>query len=260
MQVWRHLLKGVENFTDKKLQELVEFGKTEGSFDMMGSEVVKEVASRFKILLPVPEIFSKVKVSIQGWGTPATFEIDGSHLSDLTMAARKVGANFTIKEVFGWPGHATLKLIAALVNEHQLKGEEGLLKLDLSSSNIHHIYFPKVVLSLLKASQEWKIDRLVVDLVLRQSTNAPMWRTLAQAAATGHIGTLHVRGTGVDLSGEYKAGQKEDVKAVWEITEKTVVENPYGTVEIGEIGGGRAKEELKITFEEAYQTVLYKIC
>ena len=58
-----------------------------------------------------------------------------------------------------------------------------------------------------------------------------------------------------------KQASKEDVKAVWEITEKMEVvvidgDNP-GTVI--QIGGGRGKES-KMTWEEAYQTVLYNMC
>ena len=86
-----------------------------------------------------------------------------------------------------------------------------------------------------------------------------MWRALAQAVATGHIGTIKYQ-LGEGNAGEDKQGHVEDVKAVWEITEKMEVvvdeDNP-GTVI--QIGGGRG-EEPKITWEEAYQTVLHNIC
>ena len=257
MQVWRHLLKGVENFTDKKLQELVEFGKTEGSFDMMGSEVVKEVASRFKILLPVPEIFSKVKVSIQGWGAPATFEMNGNHLRELMRVAREVGSKFNIKEVFGRPYHHSLKLITMLVDEQQWRGEEGPLKLELPfvKLNLYDLYDfskPDPVLSLLKASQVWKIRVLSIPALMWTCT---MWSALAQSAATGHIDTIKVFVNNCQFK---LTVQKEDVKAVWKITKKIeVFGNPAGSVI--QIGGGQGKES-KMTFEEAYHTALYKIC
>ena len=98
MQVWRHLLKETERFTHGRLMELTgvvkEFGRTVISSEMMLAEVAKEVGSRFKIFLAVDEHgnnyidcskkgedthwknFSKVSVSIQGWGALVTFEVE----------------------------------------------------------------------------------------------------------------------------------------------------------------------------------------
>ena len=86
-----------------------------------------------------------------------------------------------------------------------------------------------------------------------------MWRALARAAATGHIGTIKYQ-VCKGIAGEDKQIQKEDVKAVWEITEKMEVvvftdEDTPGM--LIQVGGGR---EPKITWEEAYQTVLHNIC
>ena len=71
-----------------------EFGRTVISSEMMLAEVAKEVGSRFKIFLAVDEHgnnyidcskkgedthwknFSKVSVSIQGWGALVTFEVE----------------------------------------------------------------------------------------------------------------------------------------------------------------------------------------
>ena len=105
------LLQGIENFTYERLKELAEFGKSESNFEMMAAEVLKEVATRFKISLSVDakdnnhfyctkkgakiQLRSSVKVvvSIQGWGAPATFEMCGEHhLEELNEAAQMVGA------------------------------------------------------------------------------------------------------------------------------------------------------------------------
>ena len=290
MLVWRHLLRGIESFTLSRLKELAEFGRTESGSEMIRAEVVKEVASRFKIFLAVDELgnnyiecskkgskthsrnFSKVAVSIQGLGAPVTFEMGGEdHLKELNKVAQTVRAKFTIKEVKALPvpffnstsAIENFKLIAALVDEQQ--GEEGLHKLELSNVMLYpysHSHQQNPSLSLLKASKEWKIQTLAIGLALQKGFSYPhaqIWRALARGAATGHIGTIKFR---VDKgNGEVKQGHKEDVKAVWEITEKmevVVINEDYpGTVI--QIGGGRG-EDPKITWEEAYQTVLYNIC
>ena len=296
MQVWRHLLKETERFTHGRLMELTgvvkEFGRTVISSEMMLAEVVKEVASRFKIFLAVDEHgnnyidcskkgedthwknFSKVSVSIQGWGAPVTFEMGGEyHLEELKQVARTIGAKFAIKEVkaFLIPSQRQLandgfKLIAMLVDEQQWRGEEGLRKLEISDVKLcpmmKHLPKQDPLLSLLKASQEWKIETLAIGVahgpMLKGGFSylgVEMWRALARAAATGHIGTIKYR-----VYKGSKQGHKEDVKAVWEITKKmevTVDEDNPGT--LIQIGGGWG-EEPKMTWEEAYQTVLHNIC
>ena len=288
IRVWRHLLKEVESFTSGtpqigqigppptgRLKELVELGRALGSLEMRVAEVVKEVASRFKISLAVDEDgnnyivcgkkgeethlknFSKVAVSVQGWGAPLTFEIGGEdQLNELHKVARAVGAKFSIKEVKAFPFSSshTTDLLAMLLDEQQWRGEEGLCKLELSYVKLDHSYLPKrdPSLALLKASEEWKIENLAIGL------ERPLpWRALAQGAATGHIGTLKFS---VDTRSA-KQASKEDVKAVWEITEKMEVvvidgDNPGAVIQVG---GGRGKES-KMTWEKAYQTVLYNMC
>ena len=133
-EVWRSLLRGIESFTDAKLQELVEFDRlrVDGCDQEMMNEVAKEVANRF-IVCPVAfgglyllcgkegeennwKSSFKVKVSIQGWGDPAVFEIGGDvvekgrskgHLEELCRVADTVGAEFFIKEVKTY-GHSRL--------------------------------------------------------------------------------------------------------------------------------------------------------
>ena len=86
--------------------------------------------------------------------------------------------------------------------------------------------------------------------------NTGAGHTASGLDTSGNIGTLKYQ----LRAGENKQGHKEDVKLVWEITEKMEVvvdENNPGTMI--EIGGGRGKES-KMTWEEAYQTVLHNIC
>ena len=56
--------------------------------------------------------------------------------------------------------------------------------------------------------------------------------------------------------GQRREAKKTDVKTVWEISEEVVVDYCY---ELTHIGGGRDKDP-KITWEEAYLTLLKKIC
>ena len=125
-EVWRSLLRGIESFTDARLQELVEFAnlRVDGCSQEMMNEVAKEAANRF-IVCPVAfgglyllcgkegeennwRSSFGVKVSIQGWGAPAVFEMGGDvvekgrnkgHLEELCSLADTVGAEFFIKEV-----------------------------------------------------------------------------------------------------------------------------------------------------------------
>ena len=140
--------------------------------------------------------------------------------------------------------------------------EEGLSKLEISEVKLFpNKHLPKrdPLLSLLKASQEWKIETLVIDQPLGIIAYQT-WRTLAQATLTasgldtsGHIGTLKYQ------LGKNKQGHEEDVKSVWEITEKMeLLSKITNQVQIV-IGGGRG-EDPKTNWEEAYETLLKNIC
>ena len=50
-EVWRSLLRGIESFTDARLQELVEFAnlRVDGCSQEMMNEVAKEAVNRFRV-------------------------------------------------------------------------------------------------------------------------------------------------------------------------------------------------------------------
>ena len=248
MRVWRHLLKGIESFTHQRLVELAEFGKNDSCLEMMTAEVVKEVASRFEIRIRS----FKVAVSIQGWGAPVTYEMVGEeHLEELNQAAQTVGAKFTIKEVRACLFYYyCFPLMAGLVAQQ----EEGLHKLELPFVSLcSYSQVMDTCLSLLKASEEWKIQTLSFRLSFSNS-GGDIWTELARKAASGHIGTMKFR----IYKGMTARTSKEDMKAVWEIAETLEVEViDRGT--LIRIGGGRG-EDPKTTWEEAYDTVLNNIC
>ena len=241
----------------------------------MRTEVLKEVASRFKLHLGIGATGKKgearissctVAVSIQGWGSPDTFEMGGdSDLEELNRVAQTVGSKFTIKEVktnatlllgcllrcqMPVVKDETLKLISDLVDQ---QGEEGLDKLELHSVDL---YYPKQdvesLFSLLETSKEWKVQ----TLTLAQWPKC--WTALAKSAPAGHICTIEL--TIYKLRAEKVC--KEDVKKVWEMVEKLEVEILDEELEDCSevlIGGGRG-EEPKTSWEEAFETVLNNIC
>ena len=90
--------------------------------------------------------------------------------------------------------------------------------------------------------------------------NEEIWKVLAKKANCGQIGKLILL---VDIEEVVTVG-KEDLKAVWEITEK--MEAEFYTMSNEEqiltrtYGGGRGVHEPKATWEEVYQDVLKNIC
>ena len=292
--VWRNLLEGIEDFDDlgeetgrgedvnedededevediyededkrnkERMDKLVKFLEERGSLEMK-TEVLREVAKRFEFH-DGGDFYSsstkgwrcgfrgrfKVTVSIEGWGegeAPSTFEIRSGHLSSLHDVAQAVGAQFTIKEVKTFAhlisiesSIETFKLIDKLVNQQN----EGLDRLEVKRvtmySNCQDIFF-----SLVRASKEWVVEKMHIDPFVDCN-----WTELARSAAAGHIGTLEV------FRGRMQEARKEDIKAVWEISEKLKnISNPFVLVGgVSEIGGGRG-EDPKITWEEAYQAL-----
>ena len=287
--VWRNLLEGIEDFDElgedvnededediyededkrnkERMDKLVKFLEERGSLEMK-TEVLREVAKRFEFH-DGGDFYSsstkgwrcgfrgrfKVTVSIEGWGegeAPSTFEIGDGHLSSLHRVAQAVGAQFTIKEVKTFAhlisiesSIETFKLIDKLVNQQN----EGLDRLEVKRvttySNCQDIFF-----SLVRASKEWVVEEMYTNTFVDCN-----WTELARSAATGHIGTLEVIRGRMQEGGREEA-RKEDIKAVWEISEKLKkVSNPFSYVGIvSEIGGGRG-EDPKITWEEAYQAL-----
>ena len=288
IEVWRSLLKGIGSFTKERLEELVKFGLRDEQSLEMRTEVVKEVASRFKLHLGIDATGKKgearissctVAVSIQGWGSPDTFEMGGdSDLEELNRVAQTVGSKFTIKEVktFGpllmgcrlpcqMVNLKTIRLISDWVDQ---QGEEGMDNLDF-----HSVWDCRVMgilnqdleslFSLLETSKDWKIQ------TLRISQWPEYWTALARStvcAPAGHIGTLEL----TIYKGDAEKVCKEDVQKVWEMVKVMKVKvlevvggdprDPnWGITDDVLIGGGGG-EEPKTSWEEAYDTVLNNIC
>ena len=127
---------------------------------------------------------------------------------------------FTILKVptSGWGADMnTLRMMAAQVEKQdsrricKLEVEE----LILPSNTVFCISDQmKSLLELIKVSEEWKIDSVYV---LRDvATNDKGFSDLAKCSTRGHVGTLALSSS---FFGEPRL-MKEDVKAIWEISEK----------------------------------------
>ena len=265
-EVWTRLVKRISQFTNENLEELVIFWSRGGCSEMR-QEVLKEVASRSPFIEGQGQV--KVTVSIQGWGTADSLEVDRVCLEELNRVAAAVGAKFKIKEVqdFGKMKQSLnmWKLIAAKVDQQA----EGLAKLEFgtvtlshghtqfcrsNACNIRHWEIGELFFLLVKKSRVWRVQKMLAIYPDRDSYPPEYsWEALARISTNGHIGTLFfptLKGMGLPML--------NDVKVVWEIMEKLTIkvfpDKPWKN-----IGGGREGYP-KTTWEEAYQDGLNRIC
>ena len=80
------------------------------------------------------------------------------------------------------------------------------------------------------------------------------WRELTKSSAKGHIGTSEFY---IARPHQFARPKMKFVKAVWEMSEEVKVVD-FRTY-LPPIGGGRGRDP-KITWEEAYETLLKTIC
>ena len=230
----------------------------------MKTEVAKEVASRCQKIIHLYWAETaeerrlmngggdcKVTVSLQGWGDPCTFEMAGeSYMQQFNRVAQVVEARFTIKKLHfggvggGWNVIRCLRMIAGQVEE---QGEEGLSELEIDNAYTGGEVRTGIFLSLVEASQEWRIQTLS-DLC--QDGYSGKRPELTKCAAKGHIGRVKFY---IPVLHALARPNMKFVKAVWEISEEVLVEDRPP------IGGGRGRDP-KITWEEAYETSLKYIC
>ena len=248
----------------------------------MVTEVAKEVASRCQKVIHLywadtaekrrcqrrsKEAF-KVTVSLEGWGDPCTFEMAGSsYRQEFNRAAQAVAAKFTIKKLH-FQGIRyeidTLRMIARQVEE---QGEEGLSKLEFDTDSSDYFWVEEarnIFLSLVEASQEWRIQILRIRLCqpagisdwLTDGGHSDWWTELTKSSAKGHIGSSEFYIFQTDQFA-FARPKMKFVKAVWEMSEEVKVVD-FRTY-LPPIGGGRGRDP-KITWEEAYETLLKTIC
>ena len=280
------MLNGVPEFSQERLDQLVQF-KIDGSTRFgivckpeMMMAVAKEVAIRCQQnaedaneevkdqvkSLPLWDSmrdFLKLTLSLDNWNAPHTFEMTGDkYRQEFTKVAAVVGTKFTIKRLrldVGWglviPSTTvmeTLRMIAAQVDQQESKSL-SMLEID-EVRNGQNWEAVKLLLKLIEASKEWVIQRVAVANIPRLASpvvSKMIFAELGRCSATGHVGQLVL----LPLMETEQWLIKEDVRAVWEITEKVVI---FGLRFKNLIGGGRDKDT-NVTWEEAYE-LLNMIC
>ena len=216
-EVWRHLLRKTDELSKEKVEELVGFGSSQ--IPEMMAEVLKETARRMSRPGNEPQKiragYVKMMLSIQGWGSPDVYELDGDHLEKLAQVATTVESSFTILEVEQQgnripEGNTSIPLWKQIVAHVECQGET-LDKLDLDCLYFHLLGIggiDNIFLDLLKMSKWWRVK------LLQMTTNRDnSWVTLANNASTGRIDVCHAptpRG--------FKDAKRKDVHKVWEIS------------------------------------------
>ena len=170
--VWVRLLRGIDNFSKERVEELARFG-TNGSPEMK-AEVVKAAASRMK---PSDDRYRvNAKVSVKGWGeSPDTFEVDGVSIGEavqnLTMEGRSekltlarvasiVGASFNIEEVHCNKSISNAEMTLRRCAKHVEKQDakmEYLELVGLPRKSPPYGFKKGLFFDLLKLSKKWKI-------------------------------------------------------------------------------------------------------
>ena len=256
-EVWTHLLKRVTRFSNERVEQLINFREESSRFGIvprpkMILEMVKEVAFRCQEVLPLPlGLGWRVTLALDNEEAAHTYEMTGdNYREEFNRVATMVEFTmFTILKVHmsGWGGVVdmnTLRMLAAQV-ERQDSGSLCNLEVEeliLVSTTAYTSYSEpmKLLLELIKVSEEWKIDRLYV--LRDDATNNKDITDLAKCSARGHVATMVLFNNYGD-----KPLIKEDVKAIWEISEKIGVNG-------SRVGGGRDKDS-NITWEEAYESL-----
>ena len=267
------MLNGVPEFSDERLDQLVQF-KGEGSSRFgivckpeMMMAVAREAATRCQENTGDAEgDFLKLSLSLDDWDAPHTFEMTGDkYRQEFARVAAVVETKFTIKRLdvqlsdmgvgLAIPSTTvmeTLRMIAAQVDQQE---SESLSMLEIDSLRTGQNWEAvKPLMKLIEASKEWVIQTVALTNVPRLAPAVMSKMILAElgrCSATGHVGQLEL----YDFMDVEQWLIKEDVRAVWEIAEKVVIFR-LGFENL--IGGGRDKDT-NVTWEEAYE-LLNMIC
>jgi len=272
-EVWAHLLNGVPEFSDERLDQLVQF-KGEGSSRFgivckpeMMMAVAGEAATRCQENTGDAEgDFLKLSLSLDDWDAPHTFEMTGDkYRQEFARVTAVVEAKFTIKrlEFGGLPKPIpptkmeTLRMLAAQVDQQERKSLSMVKMVGLDANQ--PLEAVELLLKLIQASKEWVIKKVAVTVIHELAPlgspglSKMIFAELGKCSATGHVGEVRL----VHGIEEDQWLIKEDVRAVWEISEKLEIIT-FGRLVRDEIGGGRAKDT-NVTWEESYE-LLNMIC
>ena len=220
-EVWRTLLRGIEEFTEAKVRMLMLFAR-KGDFLNMMTEVQREIASR--------HIFSKgedkvrVKVTIGGWREAKTYDLRSDALKRMYMieweSALVVagGARIIVNEVQEFEGSRSAETYIFSDLSNHVKIQQS--KMDYFEVKKFGGHWNN--LDILKKCKRWLVYEffmvnwrepgLTVDHVQRH------WRYLASSADCGIIKMLLLERRMPDTQSIYE-GILESVRKVWEISQ-----------------------------------------
>ena len=267
------MLNGVPEFSDERLDQLVQFkGEGVSRFGIvckpeMMMAVAREVATRCQENTGDAEgDFLKLTLSLDDWDDPHTFEMAGDkYRQEFARVAAVVEAKFTIKklEFGGLPKPIpptkmeTLRMLAAQVGQQERRSLSMVKMVGLDANQPwEHV---ELLLKLIQASKEWVIQNVAVtNIHMMAPLGSPglskmIFAELGKCSATGHVGEVRL----VHDEEEEQWLIKEDVRAVWEISEKVELFT-FGQLGRYNVGGGRDKDT-NVTWEEAYE-LLKMIC
>jgi len=250
-EVWRRLLRGIEDFTEAKVRMLMFFAN-KGDFLYMMTEVLREIASRN--LFSAGHDIVRVRVIIEGWCVAKTYDLCSDALKMLLMVEEESGARMILKEVKEFVGskHAeycrtrTLSSIGDHVKMQQ--GEVGYFEVGQFRGhwdNLHILRKSQKWLIYEFYMEDWFVHQLTMDQVKRH------WRYLANSAAGGQIKMLLMsQNTGQPIYEEIFGS----VRKVWEVADcvKIKLEDKSQIV----MNGGRSNEnrdESWLEFKAALQ-------
>ena len=242
-EVWAKLLKRVTQLSNERVEQLINFREESSRFGIvprpkMILEVVKEVAFRCQEEALAEEgplgVGLRVTLALDNEEAAHTYEMTGlNYREEFNRVATMVEFTmFTILKVHTstsgwWADKNTLRMLAAQV-ERQDSGSLCNLEVEeliLVSTTAYTSYSEpmKLLLELIKVTEEWKIETVIVYIL----TNDKCFTDLAKCSARGHVGTLALSS---GFFGEAPSLIKEDVKAIWEISEEIEVDG-------GRVGG-----------------------
>ena len=226
-EVWRRLLRGIEDFSEAKVRMLMHFARR-GHFLFMMTEVLREIASR--------NIFSKgedivrAKVTIGGWSEAKIYDLRADALKRMYMleweSALVVpgGAKLVVNEVQEFEGSRRSSTCRArtfgYICDH----------VKIQDCKVEYFEVGEITghwdnLHILRKCQKWLIHELcMVNWSNNQLTVEQVqrhWRYLAKSADGGHIKVLAMNTSESRLpeAGSIYDGILDSVRKVWSIAD-----------------------------------------
>jgi len=231
-EVWRRLLKGIEEFTDAKLRMLMFFANKGDSANLM-TEVLREIATRN--LFKEGEGVDRLQVTIGGWcDTPTTYFLTprGNGLRKLVMVEEESGARMTLKEVTEFKNHLALKYIG----DHLKFQESEVDYLEVGQFRGHLDN-----MQILRKSAKWQVGELcMADYFVHQLSMDQVkrhWRYLAKSAEGGHIKML-LMNVVLPIYEEVL----DSVRKVWEISDNVKLKAEDKSITLVRGGWGRGDD------------------